>query len=94
MYCFMQHTINTTGDLKRQREKLSLSMSCRHTSYRRNIKYAPFVLKIGDKWRSLVDIRLRPLYFRKRSPVPTEREAGWAPETPRHFGEEKNLLLL
>lgn len=25
-------------------------------------------------------------------PVPTEREAGWAPETSRHFGEEKNLF--
>ena len=69
----MQHTMKSTGNLKRQKVK-PVSANAMY-AYKRNKKYVPLVLKIGDRWRSLVDIRPRPLYFRKRSPVPTEWEA-------------------
>jgi len=39
---------------------------------------APLSLNLGDSWRLVVNIKLRPFYPRGRKPIPIEVEAGWA----------------
>jgi hypothetical protein len=45
----------------------------------------------GGPWPTF---KLRPLYPRERTPVPTEQQAKWAPEPFRCIGKEKNLSIL
>jgi hypothetical protein len=41
---------------------------------------ALLILNIGARRRPVVDITLRPLYHRERTPVPIKQKAGWAPQ--------------
>jgi len=38
------------------------------------------ILNLGSSWRLVVNNTLRPLRPGGQKPVPTEKEAGWAPQ--------------
>jgi hypothetical protein len=48
-------------------------------AYGGNRGIAPFIHKLGSKWRCEVNFTLRPLCRQEKKPVPIEKEAGWAP---------------
>jgi hypothetical protein len=50
----------------------------------------PLILNLGTRWRRVVNFTPRPLYLRKRIPVPIR----WATEPVWIFGEDRNLLPL
>jgi hypothetical protein len=41
---------------------------------------ATLILNLGCRWSWMVNLTLRPLYTRARTPVGVELEAGWAPD--------------
>jgi hypothetical protein len=63
------------------------------TAYRVCRGTAPLILNPGTRWRWVVTFMLWPLCPGEISSVPTEQEAGWAPE-PTGFCRRKNILYL
>jgi len=41
---------------------------------------APLILNPGTRWGSVVNFTPRLLFYWERTPIPTEQDAGWAPE--------------
>jgi len=62
-------------------------------AYWGNTAAAPLTCNLGARWRCAVNITLRPHYSRKRTPVPTEWEVGWAPEIFCMFWEGEQYFL-
>ena len=53
---------------------------------------APLILKLGTRWRSVVNFTPRPLYPRERKPVPTKLDAVWAPDLVWTFCKREKSL--
>jgi len=51
------------------------------TAYRGSGGIAPLILKLGARWRWVVNFTPRPLHDLERTPVNIEQAAGWAPES-------------
>jgi hypothetical protein len=62
-------------------------------AYWGNKATAPLTCNLGARWRCEVNITLRPHYLRKRTPVPTEWEFGWAPEIFCMFWKGEKYFL-
>jgi hypothetical protein len=46
---------------------------------------APLFLNLGTRWASVVNFTPRPLFSWERTRIPTEQDAGWAPEPVLSF---------
>jgi hypothetical protein len=55
---------------------------------------APLIHNLGTRRGSVVYFTPRPLFSWERTPIPTEQDAGWAPEPVWSFGRTENLLPL
>jgi hypothetical protein len=58
------------------------------------VKHSSTHLDLGLAERRVVNITPRPLCPRQRTPIPTELEAGWAPELVWTFGRREKSVVV
>jgi hypothetical protein len=57
------------------------------------VKHSSNHLNLGPAERQVVNITPRPLCPQERTPIPTELEAGWAPELVWTFGRREKSVV-
>ena len=61
-------------------------------AYRRRQGVTPLILNLSARWRWVVNFTPWTFYPGKRTPVPTEKEAGWATVPVWTFGRKEKYL--
>jgi len=74
--------------------KLRLSLSTPLRAYGWSRSIAPLICNLGARWRQVVNVTPRLLYFRERNMVAILRGAESKPEPVWGFRGWKNLLLV
>jgi hypothetical protein len=65
-----------------------------NNAYRGSRGTTTLILNLDTRWRYVAKFTPRPLYPGERTPVPTEHEAGWAPDPARRFWKKGKFLSL
>ena len=63
-------------------------------AYRGSRGTTTFILNLDTRWRYVAKFTPRPLYPGERTPIPTEQEAGWGPDSSRTFWRKREFLIL
>jgi hypothetical protein len=63
-------------------------------AFRESGGIVPFILKLGARWRRMVNITYRPLYRRETTTFPVAEKAGWAAEANWNFRRREKSLAL